>query len=170
MPKVRIPSCRAILAKIGAAPDPVPPPKQEIIKQRSLPLRNLTIFSFSARAAARPISGSMPVPKPRVNFSPKLKTLTAPEDFLRERQSVLAIKKSTLFNSGASSETIAAPPSPMPITLIRVFFNLRSSPGFSLTVGETIFATAFDFLARLDISIIYLILSQWSIPALTTGT
>ena len=69
-PTVSAPLSRAILATIGAAPVPVPPPIPPVTKIMSEPLMALAISSRVSSAARRPISGLPPAPRPRVRFFP----------------------------------------------------------------------------------------------------
>ena len=63
---VKILMSRAICAKTGIAPVPVPPPIPAVKKIISAPLMTSSIRSLSSNAAWRPISGLAPAPKPLV--------------------------------------------------------------------------------------------------------
>ena len=67
---VRMPSSRAHAATTGAAPVPVPPPMPAVIKTISAFRSASVMASLLSRAAASPISGREPAPRPRVLFSP----------------------------------------------------------------------------------------------------
>ena len=67
---VRIFMSRAILAITGAAPVPVPPPMPAVINNKSVPLIASVSSSLLSSAAARPISGSAPAPRPFVSALP----------------------------------------------------------------------------------------------------
>ncbi|KKT10663.1 MAG: hypothetical protein UV89_C0020G0006 [candidate division WWE3 bacterium GW2011_GWB2_43_22] len=66
-PIVRAPDSLAILATVGDAPVPVPPPRPAVIKTMFAPSRLLFITSMDSSAAFRPISGLEPAPKPCVS-------------------------------------------------------------------------------------------------------
>ena len=73
---VSMPSSLAILATIGAAPVPVPPPIPQVINTISaffcvsVSRKRARIASFDSFAALSPISGIAPHPLPPVIFSP----------------------------------------------------------------------------------------------------
>ncbi len=69
-PTVNAPNSRAILAKTGAAPVPVPPPIPAAIKTISAPSKTCRISASDSRAAFFPISGSPPAPNPLVKSRP----------------------------------------------------------------------------------------------------
>ena len=69
-PTVNAPNSFAILATIGAAPVPVPPPIPEVTNTISAPSKAASILSFVSSAALRPTSGLAPAPNPFVSFSP----------------------------------------------------------------------------------------------------
>ena len=63
---VRMPFSFAILAMIGAAPVPVPPPMPAVMKSMRVPV-SMIFFSISAwlsSAALRPLMGLVPAPRP----------------------------------------------------------------------------------------------------------
>ena len=71
IPTVRIPISLAILAITGAAPVPVPPPIAAVINTIFvLVLNNAFISSILSLAAASPISGRFPAPRPSVRVFP----------------------------------------------------------------------------------------------------
>ena len=65
-----MPLSRAALAMTGAAPVPVPPPIPAAMKHMCAPSRLRTISSIVSSAAARPISGREPAPRPWVILRP----------------------------------------------------------------------------------------------------
>ena len=73
---VKTPRSRAILATVGAAPVPVPPPIPEVIKSMSAFPIAAAISSLLSSAACLPIAGSAPAPRPLVRFAPSLMTFS----------------------------------------------------------------------------------------------
>ena len=69
-PTVRIPCSRAARAITGAAPVPVPPPMPAAMNTMLESLSRSTISSMVSSAAARPMSGRDPAPRPRVMVAP----------------------------------------------------------------------------------------------------
>ena len=69
-PTVRIPRSRAACATIGAAPVPVPPPIPAVMKTMCEPVKWFLMSSIASSAAARPISGCEPAPRPSVATTP----------------------------------------------------------------------------------------------------
>ncbi len=69
-PTTIAPSSLAISATIGALPVPVPPPSPHVIKTRFDSLKTLVKSSLDSSAAALPISGFPPAPRPLVKFFP----------------------------------------------------------------------------------------------------
>ena len=67
---VKAPASFAAAATTGAAPEPVPPPKPQVIKTISASFIVSLISFWLSSAAFLPISGSMPAPKPRVTLFP----------------------------------------------------------------------------------------------------
>ena len=61
---------RAALAMTGAAPVPVPPPMPAAMKHMCAPSSARSISSSVSSAAARPISGREPAPRPWVILRP----------------------------------------------------------------------------------------------------
>ena len=115
---VKIPSDLAISATTGAEPVPVPPPMPVVIKSMFAPRMASSMASLSSWAAARPISGLAPAPKPRVRFVPNW-ILFAAWFFAKDCASVLALINSTPRTLLATILLIALqPPPPNPITLI----------------------------------------------------
>ena len=119
-PTVNAPCSFAILAIIGAAPVPVPPPIPAVTKTISAPFSTFAIESESSIAACSPTSGFPPAPNPPVNFEPIPIFSFAFESF-NACKSVFATIKST-FSSPAEIILFTAfdPPPPTPITLIIV--------------------------------------------------
>src|SRR5437763_1216865 len=118
-PTVRMPLSRAALAITGAAPVPVPPPMPAAMKHMCAPSSEAIISSSVSSAAARPISGREPAPRPCVILSPSWIRRSAREAF-KACASVLATTKSTPWTSARIMLAMALPPAPpTPITLIR---------------------------------------------------
>ena len=69
-PTVRMPFSRAARATTGAAPVPVPPPMPAAMKHMCAPSSDDSSCSRVSSAAARPISGRAPAPRPCVIFMP----------------------------------------------------------------------------------------------------
>ena len=69
-PTVSIPISLAVLAMMGAAPVPVPPPIPAVTKIISAPSMMADISSRVSSAARCPTSGLAPAPSPLVSFSP----------------------------------------------------------------------------------------------------
>ena len=69
-PTVRIPRSRAAFAMTGAAPVPVPPPMPAAMKHICAPSSAFSTCSIVSSAAARPISGREPAPRPCVILRP----------------------------------------------------------------------------------------------------
>ena len=67
---VNAPSSLASEATTGAAPEPVPPPRPDVMKIMSEPSSASMILSVSSSAALRPTSGLAPAPRPLVSFAP----------------------------------------------------------------------------------------------------
>ena len=76
-PIVRAPRPFATSAMTGAAPVPVPPPLPAVMKTMSAPFRTSSISSRCSSAAARPTSGSLPAPRPRVSWRPMSSLMSA---------------------------------------------------------------------------------------------
>ena len=121
---VSIPSSFAILATIGAAPVPVPPPIPQVMKTISaffwvsVSRSNARIASFDSFAALSPISGRAPQPLPPVIFSP-IVTLFAARQCLKSCISVLTPTNSTpLTPSSIIRLTALLPAPPIPKTTI----------------------------------------------------
>ena len=70
MPTVRMPSSRAARAITPAAPVPVPPPMPAAMKTMCEPTICARISSIASSAAASPISGFDPAPRPSVKLAP----------------------------------------------------------------------------------------------------
>ena len=60
-----------MLASIGEAPVPVPPPSPAAINTMSAPFKASFISSPESTAACLPTSGLAPAPKPLVDFLPR---------------------------------------------------------------------------------------------------
>src|SRR5437763_3376227 len=118
-PTVRMPLSRAALAMTGAAPVPVPPPIPAAMKHMCAPSSAAMISSIVSSAAARPISGREPAPRPCVILRPSWSRRSASEA-LSAWASVLATTKSTPWTSARIMLAMALPPAPpTPMTLIR---------------------------------------------------
>ncbi len=122
-PMVRTPSSRAAWAMIGAAPVPVPPPIPAVMKHMCAPARWSMIASMFSSAAAAPISGLAPAPRPSVTFTP-ICTLCGAVEWRSACASVFPTTKSTPSRSLEIMLSTALPPAPpTPNTVIR---GLRS--------------------------------------------
>ena len=67
---VRAPASRATRAITGAAPVPVPPPMPAVTNTMSAPQITSAMRDASSKAAAQPMSGLAPAPRPLVRFFP----------------------------------------------------------------------------------------------------
>ncbi len=120
---VSAPCSLAISATIGAAPEPVPPPRPEVMKTMSEPSRAWAIFSLSSSAARSPIEGSPPAPRPRVSLSP-MRSLCGASDWRRAWASVFRAMNSTpIISARIIRLTALLPPPPTPTTLTRAKFS-----------------------------------------------
>ena len=120
-PTVRMPRSRAALAMTGAAPVPVPPPMPAVMKHICAPLSASSTEAIVSSAAALPISGRDPAPRPSVIWGPSWMRRSAGE-LLSACASVLATMKSTPSTEAAIMFAMALPPAPpTPITAMRGF-------------------------------------------------
>ena len=120
---VSAPCSLAISATIGAAPEPVPPPRPEVMNTMSEPSRAWAIFSLSSSAARSPIEGSPPAPRPRVILSP-IRSLCGASDCSSAWASVLRAMNSTpIISALIILLTALLPPPPTPMTLTRAKFS-----------------------------------------------
>ena len=69
-PTVRMPSSREARAMTGAAPVPVPPPMPAVMNTMWQPTRWALMSAMASSAAAAPISGFDPAPRPSVTCAP----------------------------------------------------------------------------------------------------
>ena len=97
-PTVRAPLSRAICATTGAAPVPVPPPIPAVMNTMWLPWMCWRISSLASSAAARPMSGREPAPRPWVIPTPSWMRASA-RDSDSDCASVLVTTKSTPSSS-----------------------------------------------------------------------
>ena len=117
-PTVSAPRSFAILATIGAAPVPVPPPIPHVTKIISAPAKASEICCSLSSAALRPTSGIEPAPNPFVNLGPSWILVSALDAF-KACVSVLATMNSTPCTpSSIIRFTALLPAPPTPITLI----------------------------------------------------
>ena len=117
-PTVSAPRSRATWAMTGAAPVPVPPPIPAVTNTMSAPLSVSATRCASSSAAARPISGLAPAPRPLVRFLPRW-TLVPAMLASSTWQSVFAQMKSTPSTPASIIVlTELPPPPPTPITLM----------------------------------------------------
>ena len=117
-PTVRAPRSRATCAITGAAPVPVPPPIPAVTNTMSAPASASATREASSSAAARPISGFAPAPRPLVRLLPRW-TLMAAWFASRTWQSVLATMKSTPSMPPSIIVLMEfPPPPPTPMTLM----------------------------------------------------
>src|SRR3989344_1532786 len=116
---VKAPASRATSAMTGPAPVPVTPPLPQVIKNISDSKKRSWILSFDSLGASRPILGTEPEPKPRVNFSP-IWSLVSAWQFKRIWASVLTATNSTplICPEEIIELTALLPPPPTPKTLI----------------------------------------------------
>ena len=118
-PTVRMPRSRAARAITGAAPVPVPPPIPAVIKTMLQSANSVITSSMLSSAAARPISGFEPAPKPWVIALPSW-ILRLANEWASAWPSVLATKKSTPSRSALIMLLTALQPAPpTPTTVIR---------------------------------------------------
>ena len=124
---VNIPISRATSATIGAPPVPVPPPIPAVTNTISAPCSASAIRSRSSIAAARPMSGFAPAPRPLVIPVPSCRTVFAAMSD-KAWASVLAQIKSTpstLFS--IMCRTALPPPPPTPTTFITALCGALST-------------------------------------------
>src|SRR5262245_22704709 len=121
---VRMPNSLATRAITEAAPVPVPPPMPAAMKTIWLPVKLARMSSIASSAAASPISGLEPAPKPSVRLTPSCTRVVAVEAS-SACASVLATMKSTPLRPAAIILLMALPPAPpTPITAIRGFMSV----------------------------------------------
>ena len=117
-PIVSAPMFFAISAITGAPPVPVPPPLPAVMNTMSAPFRVSSISSACPSAAARPTSGSLPAPSPRVRSRP-MSSFTSASLISRACASVLTAMNSTPLSPASIIRfTALTPPPPTPTTLI----------------------------------------------------
>ena len=115
---VNIPISFAMLATVGAAPVPVPPPIPDVTKTISAPLIASDISCLLSSAAWAPMSGFAPAPSPLVIFSPiwifvpAFESIRACLSVLTATNSTPSIPESTILF------TALFPAPPTPITFI----------------------------------------------------
>src|SRR6185295_12326379 len=121
---VRMPHSLATRAITEAAPVPVPPPMPAAMKTMCEPAICERISSIASSAAASPISGLEPAPRPSVRLTPSC-TLVVAVEASSACASVLATMKSTPLRPAAIMLLTALPPAPpTPITAIRGFMSV----------------------------------------------
>jgi hypothetical protein len=102
----------------GAPPVPVPPPSPAVTNTMSAPFSDSFSSSRVSIAAAWPISGFAPAPRPRVTFAPMC-TLTSASHIINACASVLTAMNSTPVRPASTMRLTAfVPAPPMPTTLI----------------------------------------------------
>ena len=117
-PMVTAPKALATSATTGAAPVPVPPPLPAVMKTMSAPDSASSISARCSSAAWRPISGSLPAPRPRVSLRP-MSSFRSASLMSSAWASVLAAMNSTLRSPASIMRfTALTPPPPTPTTLI----------------------------------------------------
>ena len=117
-PTVSEPMSRATWAMTGAAPVPVPPPIPAVTNTMSAPPSTSASRAASSMAAAAPISGLAPAPRPLVRLLP-IWTLVGARLVSSTWPSVLAAMKSTPWMPASIMVlTALPPPPPTPTTLI----------------------------------------------------
>ena len=117
-PTVRIPISFAILAIIGAAPVPVPPPIPQVTKTMSAPCNAAVMSSALSSAALVPISGFPPHPSPLVNFSPMVIAVEALLDCKACLSVFTPINSTPAMPSSTMRFTALFPAPPTPTTII----------------------------------------------------
>ncbi len=116
---VSTPSSFAVRAMIGAAPVPVPPPMPAVMNRRCTPSRWERMSSSASSAAAAPISGRDPAPRPSVMPDAHLDD-GAGAGRGRACASVLAAMNSTPSRPLSIMLFTALPPAPpTPMTVMR---------------------------------------------------
>jgi hypothetical protein len=118
-PTVRMPCSRTARAITGAAPVPVPPPMPAVMNTMWLPCSWSSSSSIASSAAARPISGRAPAPRPWVIVEPSW-TRRSVSAWCRDCASVLQATNSTPSRCEVIILlTALLPAPPTPITVIR---------------------------------------------------
>src|SRR5581483_741256 len=115
---VRAPSSLASDATTGAAPEPVPPPRPDVMKIMSAPSRASMILSVSSSAAFRPTSGFAPAPSPFVSLAPSCSFTGACESLSAWRSVFAAMNSTPSTLARIMRFTALQPPPPTPMTLI----------------------------------------------------
>ena len=118
---VKIPRSFATSATTGAAPVPVPPPIPAVMNTISAPLSSSAMRSRSSIAAARPVSGFAPAPRPLVILLPICSVLSAPKPSKACASVLMAMKSTPLTSLLTICCTALPPPPPTPMTLITAF-------------------------------------------------
>ncbi len=117
-PTVSASSSRESSATTGAPPVPVPPPSPAVTKIMSAPFSASFNSSRLSIAAAVPIVGSAPAPRPRVAFAP-MWIFTSASHIRRACASVFTATNSTPVRPASTMRLTAfVPPPPTPTTLI----------------------------------------------------
>ena len=125
-PTVRMPSSREARAITGAAPVPVPPPMPAVMNTIWQPTRWALMSAIASSAAAAPISGFDPAPRPSVTLAPIWMRRSAAE-LARACASVLATTNSTPLSPRSIMLLTALPPAPpTPNTVMRGLSSVRS--------------------------------------------
>ena len=118
-PTVRMPRSCAMRAITGAAPVPVPPPMPAVMKIMCMPSMWRANSSVASSAAARPISGFAPAPRPCVRCGPSC-TRRSARAWISDCASVFATKNSTPSRPmEIMLLTALVPPPPTPTTVMR---------------------------------------------------
>src|SRR5439155_16415004 len=139
MASTSAPASFATRARTGLAPVPVPPPRPVTITTTSAPRQSLRKGSPSSCAAARPISGSPPAPRPRVSLAPSGTTVST-EKSSSDWMSVLRAAKLTPTNPPSAKCWTALQPAPPTPKTLRVSslvaeFLLGTAPLFLVLAG-----------------------------------
>ena len=123
IPSTNAPDSRAIRARTGAPPVPVPPPNPARTKMMSAPAQSSLSLSASTSAAFLPISGSPPVPRPRVKLAPSTR-LSSTDVRASAWASVFSAMNGTPSRPSLRRCAMALqPPPPIPMTLMVIFFS-----------------------------------------------
>ena len=147
-PTVRIPNSLAALAITGAAPVPVPPPRPAVINTIFASRICEIISSKDSSAAACPIFGLAPAPKPCVIFTP---IWIRRSDL--ESASACASELATRNSTPSSPDWIilftALPPAPpTPMTVMRGFNSDSIEPDGNVRLILIIFSNSKSFSIR----------------------
>ena len=126
-PTVRMPISRAMVARMGAAPVPVPPPMPAVMNRMSAPRISLASCTRLSSAERRPISGSEPAPWPAVTPAPIWTLWSAVEALSACRSVFTAMNSTPLAPRAIIWLTTLLPPPPTPTTRISTMGSMPFS-------------------------------------------